>query len=289
MQHLRYTAPKQVSEKKKYKLFSYVQLLAFFIICIAVLIYLFPGNSLQNALLSESDISNTDLYYSMSLLKRNANEAELYNLMVKNKSQAIVYLDNQRVKLAGQHQFNPLWLNYIVLRSIYFSPLSDSNLKQQAIPIMMNFMMTFKEETPSENENKILAKDALAMNQTPLALFFFERVVQANPNQPMAFYVEMAKTASWAKQCERSADLYFIAQHKAKQLDDIRYLFFSALNALLACNKPKQALELGLQHIDGLSEDSDTYKKLTQVALLANEPAQARDLMLKLIKIRTKQ
>lgn len=283
MEHSRYSAKGEIQTSPQYSFYSHALLLGFILASIVAIIFIFPGNALVNTLLNQES-GEVDFRYSLVILQKTTNTALNYEKILKNPIQAIQELEANRIAMDKN-----LWFYYIILRGVVFFPKLSAEAKLVAQQEVIKYLDTFSKQTLTEAQNTQLAKDAVAINKSTMALIFYERVLAQNPNQPIYFYTNIAKTALWAKQCEKSANYFFIGQDKVDNLKDKRFFYFSALNALTSCDKPKGAIELAIKHLDGLSEDIETYQRLINFAIASDKPEKARDFMFKMMELKAKQ
>src|SRR6185312_13463605 len=110
------------------------------------------------------------------------------------------------------------------------------------IKAMLDYFQIFQKAPNTMTQLTLLAQDALAADSAQDALYFYELVIDKDPNQSVYFYTKAAQAALWAKQCKKSADFYFSAQHRASVLNDQRYLYIKALKTLFGCEEYDLAL-----------------------------------------------
>lgn len=282
MKHLRYTAADEVESKPENQLFSYWLLIAFFLLVVGSLIYLFPGNSLIKTLINQEYLSEADYRYSILLLAANNKNLISYTKINENPSAVI----KQFEAMSRAQNLEVRWLNYIVLKNILYQEKISKPVKLQATQVLVSYLNSFKTAPTSMQQDIQLAVDSLAIDKAPLALYFYEQVIRKNPQQNVYFYAKIGQTALWAKQCVKSANYYLIAQEKSAMLVDKRYFYILALKILFECNEFDLAIELAEKHINGLRDDALTYQLLTELAIKANQPAKAQQFVLKLLQLK---
>jgi len=285
--HLRYAATKGRETKSYYRFFSYRIFLMLIASVTFILVFLFPGQSMINTLVNQGYISDVDFRYSLLFLAQSGSSSIKYTDIKKNPLQVIHKLEQALTQFKQTKNLNNLWLNYIVLKVMAFDITLPKAATQQANAVMNSYFANFKTLDNSEQQLKQLAEDALAINQSSDALYFYEQILARNSEQPLYFYSRVAQVALWAKQCERSSELYFIAQHKALAISDKRYLYFTALQILVQCDKAPLAMYMAQQNIDGLNNDLQTYQMLVDIAIKANQVKIAQQYMLKLLELKT--
>lgn len=277
--HLRYTVPDGSTPEKQ--LFSYGLVIFIFLLLLAALIFFFPGKSLIKTLINQDYISDVDYRYSILLLTRDRKSPISYSNIKKNPSAALTQLD---AMLTNQNS-DSIWLQYTILKTILYQPKLSPQLKEQAVQVLSSYLNRFKTIKTSFKQNVKLAKDALSINQAPLALYFYEAALAIDPKQDLNFYVKVAQTALWANECIKSSDYYFVAQDKSEMISDKRYFFILALKILFECNQFDYALAAAEKHIESLREDALTFQLLTELAIKADEPAKAQEFVLKLLQL----
>jgi hypothetical protein len=284
MEHLRYSASADNKIVAESQLFSYWMIFLVLFAVLIILAYLFPGKSLVTTLLNQEYISEVDLHYSLLLTERKNNIT--YSEIHENPALVIQKINQQRLAFKDSGEIDNLWFNYIILRVISYNPMVNKDIKQQATNGMLGFFETFKTLPKTEPQLEQLAKDALAIGQSSWALYFYEQLIVANPNRSVDFYANTGKVALWSKQCIKSANYYFIAQHKTQALIDKRYFYFQALKILFQCDQTSLAIQLADKNIDGLSSDIQTYEMLIDLAIKGNQPATAQKYLIKLLQLK---
>lgn len=288
MGHLRYGVTNKQYGATESELFSWWMVSLAFIIVILSLVAVFPARSLVHTLLNQDYISEVDLYYSL-LINKNHNGvsyADIQNnpLMVINKLDA----NTTQTTNNNAQRLQSLWFDYIILRVISYNPKFKKDIIQKANEGMLRYFEVFKQQTTSDEQLQQLAHDALAIDNAAYALYFYEQLIARNPNRSVVFYSEVAKVALWAKQCVKSADYYFISQHKTTVLKDKRYFYFQALKTLFQCNQSTLAMELADKNIDGLSDDIETWQTLIDFAIKADKPAIAQQYLFRFLQLKNK-
>ena len=247
-----------------------------------LLVVLFPGQNLINALSRQQYISDVDFRYSVLLLDE---DIELNAEQIKKNPEQVL---SKLILSTNEQDASKNWLKYIILKTIAYQPDLNERTKAVAFARLKNYLITFKGQALTAEQNTHLAEDALAIDQAPLALFFYEQAVKTNPNQSVYFYAKAGQTAMWAKQCVKSATYYFTAQKLTESIQDKRYFFILALKTLFQCNEYDLAIQLAEKHLGTLSQDTQTYQLLTELALKANQTEKAQFFVLKLLELKEK-
>lgn len=113
-----------------------------------------------------------------------------------------------------------------------------------------------------------------------LALYLY-----SGQKQPLTIYREAIKAAMASHHYEKAAGLAFKAEHQAQPIEDKRYFFFLALDALLKNKQYDLAMQLALKNLEPLQNDVLTYQLLTEYALKAGHPQLAQKLVLRLLAL----
>lgn len=282
MDNLRYSVPNESEVIAPRQLFSYPMCGLIFLAVVAVLVALFPGQRLIHALGEQAYISDVELRYSLLLLARSSEQA-IRHKDIKKQPAVVLGILGQGLEKSTTEM---LWVKYIVLKTIFYEPKLPKEVKAEAITVMKKFLDELMTRPRTISQNKLLAADALSIDNSAMALVFYEQILKEQPNQSIYFYARVAATALWAKQCTKSAEYYFMAQQRSVTLDDKRYFFIKALKGLFQCNEYELALQLAAKNIDGLKHDALTYQILTDLAIKADKPAKAKDFVLKLLELR---
>lgn len=284
MENLRYSVSNKGNVSSPSQLFSYWLLLFVLLAVIIVLIYLFPGKSLMNTLLNQEYVSEVDIFYSIAL-RDSRGESVTYQEMNEQPLIVINKVNQSLKNYEASDNTNNLWFDYLILRTLAYRPTSNKEVIQLAQQGMINYFNAFKTLNISEGQLNQLAKDALAINQAPQALEFYERLLVLNPKKDMHFYAKVGEVALWAKQCVKSADYYFISEHKAVTLEDKRYFYLLALKILFQCEQSTLALKLAEDNLNGLAGDYQTYQTLIDLSIKGNQPGMAQKYLFKLLQL----
>jgi len=259
-------------------------MILFVLFITGLLLILFPGNDLKTLLINQRYIHDTGFRYSILLLAKDNN---LPINMEKIKKEPLRVINELQLSDTSENN-EDLWLKYIVLKTIAYEPRENKMITLKAEKAVNQYLDYFKTIPTSASQDSQLAQDALAIDRPPLALWFYQRAISKEPNQDMQFYIKAAQTALWAEECKQSADYYFSAQHKAKTINDKRYLFIQAVNLLIGCNYYDLAIQSAEKNLDVLKQDPLTYQLLTDLALKADKPEKAKVFILKLLQIKQK-
>ncbi|MBA2651871.1 MAG: hypothetical protein H0U73_06365 [Tatlockia sp.] len=281
MDDLRYTVKEQLKTKPENQLFSYGFIVFASVLVFGLLIFLFPGRSLMEQLINQEYISDVDYRYSIALLASKSHLPISYKDVNEDPTTVIKLLKES----ADSSDLQFLRLKYIVLRTISQKPNLTRAQRLEVDKALVHYLTVLKSQPNTFNQALGMAKDALAINQASLALFYAENAIQLNPQQTAFSYGELAQIALWAGQCVKSADYYFLAQKQAKLIDDKRYFFITAMKVLFQCNEFQKAIESVEEHIDGLRNDELTHGILTELAISAGKPAKAQEFVLRLLEL----
>ncbi|QBR83789.1 hypothetical protein E3983_05145 [Legionella israelensis] len=237
---------------------------------------------MSQLLIQQENTHEVGYRYSILLLEQQYDIPVTYR-SIKNNPASV--LDDVRYT-DRKETFEELWLKYVVLKGIAYEPHKNKAIKQRAERFMQEYLNYFKNLPLSANQDIQLAEDALGLDNPPLALSLYERAIHKAPDQNAYFYTKVAQTALWAKQCVKSAEYYFIAQHKSQTLNDKRYLFVRAVRLLIGCNEYELAIRMAERNIGILRQDALTYEVLTNLALSADQPEKAKLFVLKLLQLK---
>lgn len=289
MAQLRYNVTSEVKVEFDYhfRIFSALTFVTIIVSIVLILVLLFPGKQLLTALVNQNYISEVDYFYSLLLRKQSDPDALTYPAIQRDPSRAFEQLNQLLPQLVASNNLDQLWINYIILKSITFNSSLPKPLKIEGKQIMMNYLNQFKTLNNSNQQLMQLGDDSLAIEQSPIALFFYEQLLERNKNEPLYFYTRVAEVALWAKECNKSADLYFYAMDRSTSMVDKRFFYFAALKTLLQCDKSQLAVDLAEKHIDGLKDDIQTYELLVQLAIQADKPNIAEQFMIRLLELKS--
>ena len=282
MERLRYSATDSNKIQEQGPLFSYWMIFTVLCAVIFIFYFLFPGKTLVNTLLHQATISEVDLSYSLLLRKNN----EGITITKINKDPLEVIQKLQQSLQDSNQTMDDLWFNYIILRAIAYNPQQSTAIRQQAIASMLLYFDVFKQLDYSEQQIDQSARDAVAIEKAPYALYFYEKLISLNPERSAAFYLNTAKVALWANQCVKSADYYFITQHKSVSIADKRLYYLHALKILFQCEQSALAISLADKNLDGLSDDIPTYQALIDLAIKGDQPAVAQKYLFQLLLLK---
>ncbi|MBA2657869.1 MAG: hypothetical protein H0U70_12945 [Tatlockia sp.] len=281
MEYLRYTVKDQLKTKAEKQLFSYAFIAFTSILVLGLIIFLFPGKALLSHLINQEYVTDVDYRYSIALLASAGKEPINFKETNEDPTSIIKQLNAS----ADTQDTDYFRLKYIVLRTISQRPKLTREQRIAVDKALVHYLTLLKTIPNSFEQELGMARDALAINQAPLALFYAETAIKKNPQQTAFSYAQLAQIALWAKQCVKSSNYYFLAQQQAKLIDDKRYFFITGMKVLFQCNEFEKAIQSVEKHIDGLRNDELTYRLLTELAVSADKPAKAQEFVLRLLDL----
>lgn len=286
MEKSRYSAVRGFAKRDRVSFFPTRNLLVFIWSIFMLAYWLFPGQQLANYLMNMDNVSEVEFRYSALMMPTYPGLILTPDVIENDPSQAVEQLNSIPGRFANNYSAKGIWLSYIVLRTLTLSTELPAQVKREALVGMKEYFKYFEKISELNiNQLKILARDALAIQSSEWAMVFYERIVKIYPEQPVFFYGEMVKAATWAKQCEKSAEMAFIAKGKALNIEDKRYFFILAIKTLFQCDKYGLGMKLAQENLKDLTEDTMTYQLLIEYAIKAGDPKLANQFLLKLLEL----
>lgn len=232
------------------------------------------------------NVSEVEYRYSALMMPDYPGITLTPDVLENNPAQAVKQLNSIPARFANNDSVKEIWLSYIVLRTLTLSAELPDKVKREAVIGMKEYFNYF-EKIPELNihQLKVLARDALAIGSSDWAMVFYDQIIKNHPEQSSLFYGEMVKAATWAKQCEKSAEMAFIAKGKALSLEDKRYFFFLAIKSLFQCDRYELGMKLAQENLQDLTDDAITYQLLIEYAIKAGDPKLANQFLLKLLEL----
>ncbi|HEU5282162.1 MAG TPA: hypothetical protein VFU82_09310 [Gammaproteobacteria bacterium] len=151
-------------------------------------------------------------------------------------------------------------------------------------PARTNTLLTFKKNistllnltfTPEQAQN--LGNVALKLDAPDIALAFFQKVIQANPNQNAGFYQDIARVALENSEYDIAAQFYLTASEKQTLIELKRMDVINALKAYQAGNLMAKGITVIAKLPDAIIDNQAMLIFLTKYAIAANRPDLATD------------
>lgn len=130
--------------------------------------------------------------------------------------------------------------------------------------------------TDTEIEQKLLARDSLALGAVQFSAAMYKKLLHEHPNQPLSIYIAAAKSLRYAKEYKASSQYYFAAKRIAKSVADKEKYFKEGVAVLEEAGSAARALKAANDQIGQLKINVSLAMYLAQVALRANQPADAQ-------------
>lgn len=178
------------------------------------------------------------------------------------------------------------WLRYLIVKTIATDSNATPALKKKATTVMESMLTNFQSHLPQQaTQRLVLGRDAMSIHALDKAAFFYIKLLDTYPNEPLPIYQEATRAARWAKECRKSAELAIKAKTYSITLNDQRYFFFSAIQGLFQCEEYRYAMTVAKENIGSLAEDKVTLSLLADYALKAGDPSYASKIMVHLLSM----
>lgn len=141
---------------------------------------------------------------------------------------------------------------------------------KEAIPTLLNLTFTPEQESA-------LGYVALKLAAPDTALAFFQKVIQANPNQSATFYENIAQVALENSEYDIAAQFYLEASAKQTLIELKRVDVIEALKAYQAGNLMAKGITVIAGLPDAIINNQAMLIFLTKYAIAANRPDLATD------------
>lgn len=278
-------------EEKQDDLFPWLQTILFFVVCIGVMIFLYPGKQIVSALQSPLHFTPVMTTYLRQTVANAPGIPPSVLPMLKDnltaKERGALYQTLQ--PLVRKPETDLEWKKQWQLYQIIYWVVSN-HTKDQPFQALLRKSMSILAAAPLTTAQLLaLGNAALSVNQPALGLVFYERVIKKQPDQPINFLVRTANAALWSKHYKIAADYFFMAQKKATTRTKRRQYFLSALKSLVTGDLAPYALAAAEMHLGDLHDDYETNRYLADLAVLANKPDRAKYYIQKAFQLRNSQ
>lgn len=133
---------------------------------------------------------------------------------------------------------------------------------------MLEVLQAAKSLDFSPEQTRDFANEAFALNQPELGLYFFKKLHLDEPGRVLEKYAQLSLGQG---QYVAASNYYFLALEKTTQLEEMRHLFLSGVQTLMAASLFKQAMQAAQQHLGDLKNDPQTLRYLSRAALAAGD------------------
>lgn len=248
--------------------------LAAFIIFVMMLCFgLFPSNTIPDLALSETNPQPLTAFY---LEKLSDHHPEDINLKIALTEQVIGLNEWSRANaLLSELALNPSLQNQLTrltfilrLTMAYSLPkgvtrTNELDILKAKIPSLLNLHLT-----PAQDDQ--LGNIALKLGAPESALQFFQRVIEANPNQSASYYETIARVALASSQYDVSAKFYLIASQHHTQIELKRTDIIEGLKAYQSGDLMQKGIAIMQELPDEIINNQAMLLFLTKYAITAN-------------------
>jgi hypothetical protein len=265
------------------------------VVCLVLLIavslyYLYPRDFFARHFENPVKVSQTSLVYLQQLNKQYGKNEALQLQQIRHQIK-LGHLKQAEFDLEAyaKHELSPesreevTWLQYILAREGFYQLKKSAKgyqEKKRAIAAHLERLLVL---TDTEVEQKLLAKDSLALGAEKFSANIYKKLLKQHPDQPIAIYLSAAQATRYSKDYQTSSQYYFKAQQLAKNSADKVKYFISGVSVLEESGDAKKALQAAIDNFNKLPVNKDLSMYIAEVALRANKPAVAQTYLRKVL------
>lgn len=249
---------------------------AVFVACVLLIAYcLFPNKSIPLSALTQTSPQPLSAFYLENIAREQPNNTTIKMALAEQWiglhewGKANALLSEMAENALLQNQLARLTF-ILRLTMAYSQP--KGMMRNQELAILKSKISTLLSLTFTPEQNDQLGNMALKLGAPDTALAFFQRVIQANPNQTAAYYQNIARVALASSQYVVSAQFFLIASKHQTQIELKRADIIDALKAYQSGNLMQKGVEVLLQLPDDLTDNQPMLIFLTKYAISANRP-----------------
>lgn len=255
------------------------------LLVLALLSAIFPRKALVEKLYQQQVLDELTLSYVQNLYRANPNNADAALLLARSQ-QAVMSLDAMEAilwRLSTDGELRQRIEARQMLLNAYLKGLDDEPSRDQKIKLtarLIELMQYARQDDLPEDLAKTFATKAFELNLPQLGLVFFNKIHADQPELVLEKYGDLALAEGRYK---AAAELYFLAQEKTVQTDDVRRLFMQGIKTLMAGSLFEQAMSEARARGAALDNDPVTLRFLSHTALAAGDTALAAECARKLV------
>ena len=277
----------------KSRIFPWWKILLFGGLFLATLYFLFPPALFLKSIETNPEPNQLTAVYLKNLIEKYPHNVDLKislgeqelsegHLPEAEKIINTYYTQTPKTDL----EWKVFWLHYLLLRTkTYALENSDATRKVQEAQLAALIPAFLHSPVLTIDEITILADDALANDNSQLAVDLYKKA-ETLPNQKtIAFYEQAAKAALFAKSYQDSANFYLEAMGESTTLPQKKLFFMKAVDSIQEAGSASVALGFARKHVAGLEHDQDVLIYLAQLALSANDTQGAEGYIKEALKL----
>lgn len=279
------------ADPERQRLFSPAVIAVLGALVVLMLALAFPREKLETRLLSGYNVDSLTIAYLEAWLRADPQNtevlAELTNAYLRG--QRISDAERTLARLArskdpGAQQM-ALAIRLAIAQQRLYALAQDDPARAASIAGFDALLHEAASRTWNNEQLATLAQQARALNDGALAASFYARLVDSDPTNANAWRVADAEVQLGIGNYQQAADAWFAAQADAPTLGGRRAMFLAGLHALQSGNLLREALDAANRHVGDLSEDPETLRFLTHLAMAAGRPDVAEVYVKRLLKI----
>lgn len=239
------------------------------------LIAIYPFKVLVDKVVATTRGDPLTTSYLHNLLRTDPENPELRLTLARQQFAAGQLEESQRTLEPALQANNPelrqdaLWLAWrIRVREAEAPRLTGAEREQRRAALAVELRRIAGERWP-DNVLIDLARNALMLNQTDLAIDLYERAAESGGRDP-AWYASAAGVALGNGEYRVAGRLFLVARERSTTLAQRRGHFLSALRALQSGNLLPDAMETAQRELGDLAQDQETLVALVELALASN-------------------
>ena len=252
---------------------SHWQLGLIALLVLALLVLIFPRNTLVEKLYEQEVLDDLTLSYIQNLYRADTKNADAAILLTKSQQENldIQTMESRLLPLLGDsdsRQRTEAWEMLINAYEKAMATQPDAREMTRLRNQLTDMLQKAAVEKLPEALARRFAAAAFALNGPQLGLIF---LAQIEPGNSAATLEKYAKISLGKGEYSLAAEYFLMARDQTRDMDEGRRLFRLGVGAYMAASQFKQAMLAAERHLGNLADDPATLRYLARAALAGGE------------------
>ena len=247
------------------------------VLILALLVLIFPRNTLVEKLYQQESLDELTLSYIQNLYRADTKNADAAILLTKAQQSelGIAVMELRLLPVLGAGDMRQRTQAWLMLSDAYEAALAahpNAIERARLTAQWTDMLQKASKEQLTEPLARRFASAAFQLSVPNLGVTFLESIKDGNAFKTLEQY---AQEALGEGEYGLASEYFLIARDRASNLDDARRLLQQGIGTLMAGGQFTQAMRAADRHLGNLSDDTTTLRYLARTAQAAGEPAQA--------------
>lgn len=253
------------------------QLLLTALLVLALLVLIFPRQTLIEKLYEQETLDELTLSYIQNLYRAESKNADAAILLTKAQKDTLdlATMESRLLPLVDVPDERQRIQAWILLTTAYEKALAanpDGRERKRMILQMTAILQSASRASLSAPLAQFFSAAAFALDLPRLGL---DLLAQVNAEQPAKTLEQYGQQALGRGDYGVAAEYFLMARDRTRAPEEARRLFQKGIGALMASSRYMQAMRAAELHLGDLADDPETLRYLARTAQAAGDPVQA--------------